>query len=105
MNSEIIFKGLKIQKNIASMLEGELKNLINLIELQTDPTNEHLSSILRALHRLKGSTGFIGLSTIEEHIRTIEHDIKSKMSLHVEGIDAFKIELNRFYLELSNALS
>jgi chemotaxis protein histidine kinase CheA len=87
------------------MLLNEIQNLINLLSNDKDSSPEQLSSILRALHRLKGSTGFIGLTEIEEQIRKLEHDIKSTTSLAVEGIDSFTKELKEYHAELSNALS
>lgn len=105
MNADITFKGVTIQRNIASMLLNEVQNLINLLSNDKESSPELLSSILRALHRLKGSTGFIGLTEIEEQIRKLEHDIKSSASLVVEGIDSFTTELKEYHTELSNVLS
>lgn len=105
MSTEVIFKGVKIQTNIASMLLNEVNNLVNLLSNSQESSPEQVSSILRALHRLKGSTGFIGLTEIEEQIRKLEHDIKSSVSLDVEGIDSFTKELKEYHAELSNVLS
>lgn len=105
MSTEIIFKGVKIQTNIASMLLNEINNLVNLFSNANESSPEQVSSVLRALHRLKGSTGFIGLTEIEEQIRKLEHDIKSSASLGVEGIDSFTNELKEYHAELSNVLS
>lgn len=104
MESEVTFKGIKIQKTIATMLEKEMKSMISLIESEHDSSTEYISSLLRALHRLKGSTGFIGLSEIENHIRTIEHGIKSSSSINIEDMRSFSQELRKYQVELTNVL-
>lgn len=105
MSDEIGIQGIQVQKVIATLLVSELCNLIALLEGSEIPVKERLNKTLTALHRLKGSSGFIGLQIIENGTREFEKVVKEASSLEVENKKLFLNTLKSLLEEINAALS
>ena len=105
MSEEIGIQGIRVQKVIANMLVSELSNFITLLEDSEISAKEQLSKTLTALHRLKGSSGFMGLQTIENGAREFERSVKEASSVHVENKEQFLNTLKSLLEEINVALS
>ena len=104
MSDKLSIQGIFLDKAIAPMLAKELDLLIGLLEGTYSKEDEPVNKILVALHRLKGSTGFIGLTNIESLARGIEVEIQKTSSYKVEGLEGFLLELKNLLKEINNAL-
>ena len=72
--------GIEIEESILNMLTAELKQGMMICEKVLDTSailEEEKPKLLSFFHKLKGSTGFIGLTKIEETSRKLEDLIRS----------------------------
>ncbi len=102
MGDKILIKGVTIDNSIALMLTTELQSIIGLIEQFEDGKTKKL---LIGLHRLKGSTGFIGLSELENLTREVELEIKTTSTISVKTKEHFLSELKNLLKDINDEIS
>lgn len=102
MTDDLLIRGIPVQKSICEMLREELHTLIDLLKSKQP---DDISTILRALHRLKGSTGFIGLTEVETKVKELEHDIRESNDLNMPTLNTLLADLELLSGEISSALS
>jgi two-component system chemotaxis sensor kinase CheA len=96
-------------KEFLDSTESQMEEFSNaMIQLEEDTTNaEHINAGFRSMHTIKGSAGFIGMSSFEVTAHKIENimakvrdnEIKvteTLITLLLEGLDALNITLNAF---------
>lgn len=104
MSSTIKIQNIEIDRTIAFMLIKELGHIIELLNNSNEVSADNIPKILVALHRLKGSSGFIGLKEIEDGARESENKIKTTSHLNLKDNQIFLTKLKDLFKEINDAL-